>query len=188
MEKVQIIRGIAMPFYPLRPVDGYVLRNKSSIERLQKVIDSGLWIAQPKMHGDRACLGLLDGKVYIQNRHGSWFKHKVKNADVFKKLPDKTVLDGEVFKGNFYPFEVLAIAGKNLTFQTCFEREVLALKTSEFLEIEWRFGKPSARWLSNLKKNMPDFDGVVLKRAAMQYVIPGAASGLCCDWIKHRWA
>lgn len=187
MEKVQIIRGIAMPFYPMRPAQGRVLRNSASVNQLLQDMKSGTWVVQPKMHGDRACLGVLNGKVYIQNRHGSWLRHKVKNADVFKKLPNATVLDGEVFEGKFYPFETLAVAGKNMTMATCMEREVLAMKLCQFLEIEWRFAKPSEKWLLNLRKNEPMFDGVVLKKAASPYIILGSADQVSLDWMKRRW-
>lgn len=187
MEKVQIIRGIAMPFYPMRPAQGRVLRNRASVDQLLKDMSSGTWVVQPKMHGDRACVGVLNGKVYIQNRHGGWFRHSVKNLDVFKKLPDRTVLDGEVFERNFYPFEALAVAGKSMTMCTCMEREVMAMKLCQYLEIPWKFDKPSVKWLLKLKQNEPMFDGVVLKKAASPYIILGSADQVSLDWLKRRW-
>src|SRR3546814_18863659 len=85
-----------MPFYPMRPATGRVLRNKSSINDLiaEAYPKDSPWLVQPKMDGDRACLATYDGHIYIQNRHGGWFKQKVSNAADFKKLPDRTVQIG----------------------------------------------------------------------------------------------
>jgi hypothetical protein len=188
MDKIVIARGIAMPFYPMRPAQGRVLRNQGNVDEFHhQVLRTHDWVVQPKLEGDRACIGVLDGKVYIQNRHGEWFKHKVTNLADFKKLPNNTVLDGEVFQGNFYPFECLASSGKSFLMATAAEREVLAFQLSKFLGHEWKFGKPSKSWVAKLDKNMPVYGGVVLKRSASPYIMLGSPSQASLDWLKRCW-
>jgi ATP-dependent DNA ligase len=188
MDKIVIARGIAMPFFPMRPATGRVLRNQGNVEEFyQQVLRKHDWVVQPKLEGDRACIGVLDGTVYIQNRHGGWYGHKVKNLQDFKKLPNRTVLDGEVFGGNFYAFECLASAGKSFLFATAEEREVLAYQLTKFLGHEWKFQKPSKGWVAKLREHAPEYGGVVLKRAASPYIMLGSANQASLDWLKRCW-
>lgn len=187
--KVVIVPGIAMPFYPMRPAVGRVLRNKRNVEEFYaQVLRKHEWVVQPKLEGDRATIGVLDGKVYIQNRHGSWFKHSVKNLADFKKLPNKTVLDGEVFKGDFYPFECLAVDGKSVALATIMEREVLAYQLCKLIGHKWKFDKPSKGWIANLDMNAPEFGGVVMKRSGSPYIMAGSPNQASLDWLKRCWA
>lgn len=190
MDKIQIVRGIAMPFFPMRPATGRVIRNRTSVQELLHEVNQEKydWIMQPKMAGDRACLATLGDQVLVQNRHGSWYKKKVTNREQFKKLPNKTVLDGEVFKGNFYPFECLAIDGKLMTDCTASEREVLAFQLCKFLGVDWRFERPAKAWLLQLSANAPGYDGIVLKRAHSHYILGGNANQVSLDWMKRCWA
>lgn len=190
MDKIQIVRGIAMPFFPMRPATGRVIRNRTSVQELLKEVNQQKydWIMQPKMSGDRACIAYLDGEVHVQNRHGTWYRHKVSNKDAFKKLPNKTVLDGEVFKGKFYPFECIAIDGKSMTDCTASEREVLAFQLCKFLGVDWKFERPARAWLLKLNTNQPEYDGIVLKRAHSPYILGGSANTVSLDWMKRTWA
>ncbi|MGE0406976.1 MAG: hypothetical protein AB7O65_11805, partial [Candidatus Korobacteraceae bacterium] len=97
------------------------------------------------------------------------------------------VLDGEVFKGNFYPFDCLASDGHNFMMATVAEREVLALKLVQFLGHEWKFTRPNKRWVANLRGNMPEFGGVVLKRMQSPYIIAGSPDKASLDWVKRCW-
>lgn len=188
MDKIVIARGVVMPFFPMRPARGPVLRNQSNVEQFdEQVLKTFDWIVQPKLEGDRACVATVDKKVYIQNRHGSWYKHPVKNLDDFKKLPNLTLLDGEVFKGNFYPFECLVSAGKSFVMATPDEREILAFQMSKFLGHEWKFSRPSKKWVAKLHGQMPEYGGVVLKRAGSPYIIHGSADQSSLDWLKKCW-
>jgi hypothetical protein len=188
VEKVVIARGIAMPFFPIRPFHGHVLRNQGNVEDFYwKELRKRDWVIQPKLDGDRACVGVLDKKVYIQNRHGSWHKLPVKNREDFAKLPSGTVLDGEVFEGNFYPFDCLALAGKSYLLATAGEREVLAFQCSKFLGHVWKFERPNKAWVAKLRGNLPLYGGVVLKRMGSPYLIPGDPSKLSLDWMKKCW-
>lgn len=188
MDKIVVTSGIVMPFYPMRPAVGKVLRNKRNVKEFdEQVLQKFDWVVQPKLDGDRATLAVVDGNVYIQNRHGSWFKHRVRNLPDFKNLPNRTVLDGEVFKGNFYAFECLALEGKSVALCTVMEREVLAFQLTKLLGHTWKFHKPSRAWIANLSKNAPDYDGVVLKRSASPYIMMGSPAACSLDWFKYRW-
>jgi hypothetical protein len=188
MDKIVIAHGIAMPFLPIRPFPGPVLRNQGNVESFYwKELRRQDWVIQPKLEGDRACVGVLNKNVYIQNRHGDWYKKRVNNLEDFRRLPSGTVLDGEVFKGNFYPFDCLALAGKSYLLNTAGEREVLAFQVSKILKHDWMFERPNKRWVSALRGNMPIHGGVVLKRMGSPYIIPGDPSKLSLDWMKQCW-
>lgn len=188
MDKIVIARGIAMPFLPIRPFPGPVLRNQGNVEDFyRQELRRHDWVIQPKLEGDRACVGVLNKNVYIQNRHGAWYKKRVNNLEDFRRLPSSTVLDGEVFKGNFYPFDCLALAGKSYLLCTAAEREVLAFQVSKILKHDWKFERPNKRWVAALRGNMPLYGGVVLKRMGSPYIIPGDPSKLSLDWMKQTW-
>jgi hypothetical protein len=188
IDRVVIARGIAMPFLPIRPVSSSELRNQGNVEEFYwKQLRKEDWVIQPKLEGDRACVGVLNGKVYIQNRHGSWYKPTVNNLEDFKKLPSGTVLDGEVFNGNFYPFDCLASAGKSYLMMTAGEREVMAYQAAKFLGHPWLFERPNKSWVAKLRGQMPFYGGMVLKRIGSPYIIPGSPDKLSLDWFKHCW-
>jgi ATP-dependent DNA ligase len=188
MDKIVIVPGIAMPFFPMRPAIGRVLRNKGNVQEFDRqVLQTDDWVVQPKLEGDRASIGVVDGKVYIQNRHGGWLKHKVENLELFSKLPDRTVLDGEVYKKNFYPFDCLAVDGRSKVTSTVMEREVLAFQMCKYVGVPWKFERPSEAWISKLREHTPVYGGVVLKRSMSPYIILGSDSTFSLDWLKRCW-
>jgi hypothetical protein len=188
MDKVAVVPGIVMPFFPMRPATGRILRNKGNVREYEReVLNTEDWVAQPKLEGDRACIGIVDGKVYIQNRHGSWMKHRVENLHAFANLPDRTVLDGEVYKKNFYPFECIAVEGKSKVTCTVGERETLAYMLCKYAGVTWRFERPSMAWVSKLHENAPMYGGVVLKRTMSSYIIHASAAQFSLDWLKRCW-
>jgi ATP-dependent DNA ligase len=188
MSKIVIARGIAMPFFPMRPMKQRPLRIGADTEEfIEKSLLTDDWLVQPKLEGDRVVLAFVDKQILVQNRHGSWYKHPINNLKAFKKLPDRTVFDGEVFKGNFYPFDCLAADGKSFIFSTAAEREVLALKLCQYVGVEWKFEKPSKKWLRGNSKHLPEYAGVVLKKRNSQYVILGTADQFNAEWVKRTW-
>jgi hypothetical protein len=138
------------------------------------------------MAGDRACLAVRAGKVCVQNRHGGWYGHNV-DTEAFKELPDRTALDGEVRGGLFHPFEALAVNGKSLLRCTTSEREVVAYQLTRLVGQRWMFAHPSKRWLLSLGDNLPDWDGVVLKKASAPYVLLGSSTQTSATWFKRVW-
>lgn len=188
MDKIEIVRGLMMPFYPMRPLQGRSLRTPKLVNELYaEVQEPDEWVCQPKLNGDRVCLGVVDKRVYTQNRHGAWYRFSVKNAPAFLKLPNRTCLDGEVFEGNFYPFECLAVGGHLFTFCTANEREVMAYQLMRLIGQPWIFNAPSKGWLLKRRDNLPKFEGVVLKRSSSPYVLLASPSQSSPDWVKRTW-
>jgi len=188
MTQIQVVRGITMPFYPMRPATGRVVRADDVAEIAQMARDESTWIVQPKLNEHRACLAVIDKTVHVQNRHGGWYTKPVNNRDAFRKLPDRTVLDGGVFDGLFCPFELLALWGKPFLNATTAERVIMAMQMARLTGAPWRFERPTKAWLARLRDNLPNYEGVVLKRANAPYVIAGSATQENSHWLRRRWA
>jgi hypothetical protein len=188
MDNVEIVPGLTMPFYPMRPRLGLCLRTPRLVQEFYAEIrDPDQWICQPKLNGHRACLAVVDKRVYVQNRHGGWYSRSVHNIPVFLKLPNRTCLDGEVYKGDFHPFECLAVGGNPFMHCTANEREVMACQLLRLIEQPWMFERPSRAWLMRGRDNLPDFEGVVLKRVNSPYRLLGSDAQTSADWFKRRW-
>jgi hypothetical protein len=188
MTKIEVVRGLVMPFFPMRPVQGRSLRTSKLVEELYAEIQEPEdWICQPKLAGHGAALAVVDNKVYVQNRHGGWYGHSVKNAMDFAKLPNRTCLDGGVYEGRFYPYECLAVGGNLFTFCTANEREVMAYQLMRLIKQPWIFGTPSKAWLLQRRANLPRFEGVVLKRMNSLYAVLSSPAQVSADWFKRTW-
>ena len=185
---IDVCTGLSLPFFPMRPTMGRALSRGASIKELWRdAVERELWVMQPKLNGDRACLACVDGKVYVQNRHGSRYGFKVRNAQDFLKLPNRTCFDGEVFKRNFYPFECLASNSHSFLLAEAHERVAMAKGMVQHLGHPWLFDPPSRAWLLRRSANLPDFEGVVLKQWRSRYLILGSERQFNADWLKRRW-
>lgn len=174
----------------MRPVQGRGLRSQSTIQALWQEMrdeDDESWVTQPKLNGDRACLAVVDRRVFIQNRHKGWYRHKVANAREFLKLPDGTCFDGEVFAGCFYPFELLALSYRSFLGGTTIERTALAKEFSDRLKQPWMFPMPNLDWLLGRRHNLPQYEGVVRKKANARYTVHGSESQSSLSWMKRLW-
>jgi len=175
----------------MRPTKGRALSRPANIKQLWQDAHDGRWVMQPKLNGDRVGLACVDGKVYAQNRHGSRYKFKIANAPDFLKLPNRTCFDGEVFKGNFYPFECLASNEHSFLLAEVYERVLLAENMMKSLGHPWLFGTPSLAWLLRRAANLPIYEGVVLKqrvpRTQSRYVMLGTDKQSNLTWFKRRW-
>lgn len=177
-----------MPFFPMRPFKGRALLRPANIRQMCEEAAEGIWVMQPKLGGDRATLAVVDSKVYVQNRYGSHYRYKVRNAsDFLKKLPNRTCFDGEVYKRNFYPFELIALNGVNLKMTEAYERVRLAKDMVKFLGHPWLFDAPTLPWLLRRSVNLPIYEGVVLKQARSFYILLGSATQTSQTWMKRLW-
>jgi len=183
--EVEVMKGWILPFFPMRPANGPKLTKKLALEILEKM-DEHRYIYQPKLNGDRVILAIHQRRVLAASRHYDWYSFQIANAGDFKaKLGDGTVLDGEVYKGNFYPFECLALEGRSFKQNTTEEREIMAMQMCRLCKVQWMYKKPTKKWLLN--PSLPQFEGVVRKRADFPYVLLSNATGISSGWIKHRW-
>jgi len=186
IQEITVAKGWIIPFFPMRPNSGPNLTKKLALEILEKQ-EEHKYIYQPKLNGDRAVLAVVNREVVVCNRHYGWYHFQVKNAAAFLKLKDGTIFDGEVWQGNFYPFDCLALEGRSYKANTAEEREVMAYQMCRLLKIEWMFFKPTKKWLLELKHNLPKYEGVVRKRADQGYFLLHNATEASTGWLKHRW-
>lgn len=173
-----------MPFRPMHSKKCRSLRTARQVDTLYRAVREPYdWVCQPRLTGDRACLAVVDKKVYVQNQRGEWYSKRVNNVPAFLKMPNRTCLDGVVQDGTFYPFEALSVGGKMFLHTTANEREVMAYHLMCLINQPWIFGAPSKNWLLKRRDNMPRFSGVVLKRSSSVYEFAGHS-----DWVTHAWA
>lgn len=187
LEEIEVMKGIIVPFFPMRPATGPSLGKKVAMEILEKQ-EEHKYIYQPKLNGDRAILAVVDRRVVLCNRHFGWYSFQVKNAPAFLTLADGTLFDGEVWNGNFYPFDCLALEGRSHRANTAEERSIMAMQMCRLLKVEWMYPKPTKKWLLNLRKNLPKYEGVVRKRADQGYFLLHNSTETSLGWLKYRWA
>lgn len=185
--RIEIVRGLSMPFFPMRPTTGSRIHNSISAKRLLAQVASGTYVMQPKLGGDRASLAVHEDRVLVQNRHGGWYGHPVHNKADFLKLGNGVVFDGEVFEGAFYPFEALAYDKRSLLRASAAEREVLAVSLVRLLGHPWLFNTPAQAWLNKRKQHGKKWEGVVMKRAISPYVVAASDTATNLHWFKHLW-
>jgi hypothetical protein len=180
MKRIRLDSGIGLPFYPMRPTPGAV----ACEAQLEKDLANG-WVIQQKLDGDRVILGVTADDLVFTNRHLDAYSFQIKNAQKFKGLAAGTCLDGECWKGNFYPFEALAIGRVSLLADPVERRIEAARNICQQNGIPWLFEPISAGWVKSHLK-VPELEGYVKKRAGSRYEILGTQqdSGL---WSKCKW-
>jgi bifunctional non-homologous end joining protein LigD len=175
--------------------------------RANELPDDGSWLKELKLDGYRALGIRTGGKVQLRSRNDKDFA--VRYAEIAKalaKLPDETVIDGEVValdetgKPSFnilqnygsskapilyYVFDVLVLAGKDVMGETLDARRALLEE-----RVLPRLTEP-VRYSPELKGSMRDLiqsvkaqglEGLVAKRRDSRYE-PGQRSGA---WRKMR--
>ncbi len=184
------VAGISLPFFPMRPIAGAKLSAGNFQRELAKIRRTH--ILQPKLNGDRACVAVLGDTVRIQSRRGDWYSHTV-NLQPFHNLNAGTLLDGEVWQGEFYPFEVLAGRGISALRSSVEERIDMAESVCHHLNIEWQFGSRTDGWiLDELCREGQEpltrqWEGIVAKLRGSSYRMLGAAHQESPEWIKLKW-
>lgn len=190
-EQLHVARALVMPFIPMKGITGAPIRTKAQVRATINEVEDDRWLAQPELSGQRACLAVVDKKVFIQDGNGIWLSQAPRNARDFLKLPNGTCLDGKILDHNFHPFECLAIREQALIFRPVAERATVAFQLVKFLNHPWMFPKPSARFLSATKKNLPAFQGVTLKDYMSFYVIASRekkTQETAKTWLQHTWS
>jgi hypothetical protein len=166
----------------MRPTSGAI----ATEAQLQKDID-GDWLCQPKLDGDRVILGVAADGLIFTSRHLGEYSFQVKNAAKFKHLQSGTCLDGECWKGNFYPFETLAIGNQSFLGESVERRVGHARYICELVGVPWLFEPiTDAGWIKRAKKT-PEIEGYVKKRLGSTYEITGSQRD-SLEWVKCKWA
>jgi ATP-dependent DNA ligase len=182
-ERVVVAPGVALPFFPMRPMTGERIEGQRAVDVVNSYIAKG-YIVQPKLNGDRVTLAKVNGKLLAQNRHGAWYSYNF-DQKPWLSLPDGTCLDGEVRDKVFTPFEALSHAGKSLLRETAEYRVALAKSLCTAGRV-WLFDAPSDDWLRASDANYPRWEGVVVKLRASPYSILGIKTD-SPDWKKLKW-
>ena len=204
---VRVVPGLALPFFPMRPIEG------RSLSTPQRAVD--LWreftergdTLQPKLNGDRACVAVLrtwdltardvarfkpinlgTTAVIVQSRHGGRFRHNVANLSLFARLAPGSCFDGEVHKQQFYPFEALALDGESLMREGPERRAAVARSICRRLKIDWLFDPPRLAFLRLHVENMPFWEGFVRKVVGSPYVVCPSETATSPKWFKYKWA
>jgi ATP-dependent DNA ligase len=175
-----------IPYFPPRPMRGPRLARWEDVERFTKTHH-----VQPKLNGDRACLAAVDGKLYLQNRHGAFYRQ---TCDLTEWLPLKSgtwLLDGEVWKKKFYPFEAVIIDGLDVSATCPSERAERAKDLTMAVNLEWMFDEPTRESIEAQLK-LPHtlsrpWEGVVAKRRGSRYVQSGTEGGENTNWLKIKY-
>ena len=163
------------------------------------------WTYEIKLDGYRLEAVKQSGHTSLYSRRGNILNEKFQYiADALKKLPDSTILDGEVValdahnrsdfnllqnfrsaetKIHYYAFDILMLKGKLLTQLTLDERRAIlakALPINDHISLSVVDRGPATHILKFVQKH--GLEGVVAKRGDSVYE-PGKRSGL---WSKHR--
>jgi len=188
MSRLSIVPGLCAPFYPMRPYRGPKL-DKTTVGQIMAKMKLGDTI-QRKLNGDRANLVVIDDQVKIFNRYMTQFSHTVLNASDFLRLGGPTVLDGEVWKSRFYPFECVVFKGLSLVENGPKDREACAKHVCEKLNLPWLYEVTEA-WLQAEIKLPHDlrsqWEGVVVKKANSPYRVLGTDAQESPFWGKWKW-
>ncbi len=184
MNTLTVIPGVSLPFFPMRPLTGPMLRTESDIAQVLANTDYH-W--QPKLNGDRVIFAKVGGKVYLCNRHNNWYSYAIQNQFVWEHAPDQTVLDGEVWNRKFYPFEALVVAGQSLLRDCVTVRAKAAKELSHELMEPFLFDSPTEEWLrANLIAKPKEWEGLVGKRKNSPYLILGTQKDTP-GVVKRKW-
>lgn len=170
-----------------------------------KLPDGPGWTWEIKLDGYRLEAVKQSGETTLYSRRGNILNQKFQYiADALEKLPDSTILDGEVValdahnrsdfnllqnfrsaetKIHYYAFDILMLKGKLLTQLTLEERRAIlakALPINDHISLSVVDRGPATHILQFVQKH--GLEGVVAKRGDSVYE-PGKRSGL---WSKHR--
>jgi ATP-dependent DNA ligase len=167
----------------MRPTTGPKLTPANILGTVQSYRLQGYEI-QRKLNGDRAMLERTAAGVRLWNRYGGNYGFAV-NLKPYRDLATGTVLDGEVYRGEFYPFE--QISDGSDTVERIRDCELLC----RFVGVPYLFGGVTNDWLMG-EVTLPasrtrQFEGVVCKLASAKYVPLKTETQDSPTWTKLRW-
>lgn len=167
--------------------------------------DGPQWTYEIKLDGFRLEAVKNGGKTTLYSRRGNILNKKFQYiADGLKKLPDATILDGEIVALNadnrsdfsllqnfrsaetsihYYAFDILMLKGRPLVMLPLAERRALLEKTlpvNDHVSLSVVDPTSAAHVLTFVREH--GLEGVIAKRSDSVYE-PGRRSGL---WCKHR--
>lgn len=181
-----VVGPFALPYFPPRPAKGPPLASPTQLSRL------GFYI-QPKLNGDRACLAITGDRLVIQNRHGQLFRQPVELGPWHELLGrGQFLLDGEVWKKGFYPFEAVVLGGEDISRHHADKRAMAAARLCHAVGVDWLFDSPDSAWFTEQTKVRRGdltrtWEGIVMKRFDSPYVAAGSATAESSHWFKVKF-
>jgi DNA ligase D-like protein (predicted ligase) len=170
-----------------------------------KLPEGPLWTYEIKLDGFRLEVVKQSGETSLYSRRGNLLNRKFPYiADALKKLPDSTIIDGEIValdaqrRSNFrllqnfraaelqihyFAFDILVLKGRLLTGMPLSDRRAIlekALPQNDHVSLAVVDSRPAAHIMKFVRAQ--GLEGVVAKRADSFYE-PGKRSG---SWCKHR--
>lgn len=180
-----LTKSWTLPFFPMRARHGHRI-TRARIKKLLNEMEDPRYLWQPLLAGDRVLLAVRNGSVVAYNGYYGTY-HSIVNENDFFKFSDGTLFDGIVQDGTFYPFECLSLDGRSLKANTAEERVLIAFQMCRLMKLPWKFSKPTRRWLSNLKNNLPEFTGIIRKQANLPYFEQTSSIAQSQGWMRFKW-
>lgn len=180
-----------IPFYPTRPSTGSRLTSDNVLVVVNDYRARG-YIIQPKLNGDRGILVQAPGGVELWNREGTIYRAGEVNLGRWECLSPDTVLDGEIWQGEFYPFEAIVVSAGSLVHDRTAERIGWAIGQSARAGQDWLFETPTNEWLINEITLDADpltrqWEGVVAKIDGAHYRTMSHPEQEAGTWVRLKW-
>jgi hypothetical protein len=136
-----------------------------------------------KLNGDRVVLS-VNGSLQWWSRYGQPYSFNV-NPAPWQDLPDGTLLDGEAYRGEFYPF-------LDVNQPTIGQGEDSARRITLEAGMPWIYGDITTEWLlqearSGEKMTTRKFEGCVAKLANSPYLPLRRPDMESATWTKLKW-
>lgn len=174
---------------PMRPTFAGILKSEDD---LRTVLSLPNVIVQPKLGGDRVVLHKEESELKAFNRKGEPYKFSF-NTHPWMAIPRGTILDGEVFGGEFHPFDCLQFNGASLMEEKAIVRIGWAAEFCAFACVQFMFRAASFEWLraamaeNRGKGQRMQWEGVVVKDANSTYVPLSNYRHESYTWRKYKW-
>lgn len=183
------IGAFQFPFFPMRPFTGNRLFTREACEEAMALHDRGELILQKKLNGDRGVVGVAEDGVHLANRYGAFYKMTCEGLAKFRALPVGTLIDGEIWKKQFYPFEVIQYGPTQLFNERNTQLRIdHAESICNSLGIEWLFTPPTLEWMDEWRGSSEVWEGVVAKEPRCKYFPMASEGSESSKWRRMKWS
>ncbi len=176
---------IQTPFFPMRPISSPKLTSANVLYEVSRMVAQGFLI-QPKLNGDRGILEATQTGLKLWNRYGGVYSASSVNLADWSNLKPGTLLDGEIWRGEFYCFE--EIIDGDTTDRIAAGRATTLLLGNK----KWLFNPPTTQWLLDQARSpeirtVRQWEGVVCKLHSAPYTPAHKPDQETPFWVKLKW-
>jgi len=177
---------ITTPFLPPRPMMGEKLTAENVI-KIAHIRRANGYSLTRKLNGDHGILESTGGGVLILwNRFGGIYSNAV-DLSPWKGIGRGLLLDGEIWKQRFYPWERIDVA------VNAQDRLDYAKTLCHACKVDWMYGPVDDDWLV-IEAGMPGqnprtrtYEGFVSKLITSKYTPAKTVYQECPFYIKDKW-